>query len=58
MTMDEDEAREILGVKAGATSEEIRTAYLHLMSKVHPDHGGSNYFAKELNEAKEILTAN
>jgi len=52
-----EEAREILGVKAGATSEEIRMAYLHLMSKVHPDHGGTNHFAKELNEAKEILTA-
>jgi type IV secretory pathway TraG/TraD family ATPase VirD4 len=53
--MTEDEAREILGVKAGATIDEIRTAYLHLMSKVHPDHGGSNYFAKELNAAKAVL---
>ena len=53
--MTADEAREILGVKAGATADEIRSAYLHLMSKVHPDHGGSNYFAKELNNAKEVL---
>ena len=50
-----DEAREILGVKAGATFDDIRTACLKLMSKVHPDHGGSNYFAKELNAAREIL---
>jgi DnaJ domain len=50
-----DDARDILGVKAGATLDEIRTAYLNLMSKVHPDHGGSNYFAKELNAAREIL---
>ncbi|HEV2521693.1 MAG TPA: type IV secretory system conjugative DNA transfer family protein [Candidatus Acidoferrales bacterium] len=51
-----EDAREILGVKAGASLDEIRVAYLHLMSKVHPDHGGSGYFAKELNLAKELLT--
>ena len=50
-----EEAREILGVKAGATIAEIKGAYLHLMSKVHPYHGGSNYFAKELNEARAVL---
>jgi type IV secretion system protein VirD4 len=53
--MTEDDAREILGVKAGATFDEIRAAYLNMMSKVHPDHGGSNYFAKELNAAREVL---
>lgn len=53
--MTAEEAREILEVKAGATTEEIKAAYLKLMSKVHPDHGGSNHFAKELNAAKEIL---
>jgi type IV secretion system protein VirD4 len=50
-----EEAREILGVKAGATVAEIKAAYLNLMSKVHPDHGGSNYFAKELNAARAVL---
>jgi type IV secretory pathway TraG/TraD family ATPase VirD4 len=50
-----DEARDILGVKAGASLDEIRAAYRNLMSKVHPDHGGSNYFAKELNAAKAVL---
>jgi DnaJ-class molecular chaperone len=51
----EDEAREIHGVKAGATIEEIKAAYLKLMSIVHPDHRGSNHFAKELNAAKAVL---
>ncbi len=51
-----DDAREILGVKVGASLEEIRAAYLSLMSKVHPDHGGSSYFAKELNAARTLLT--
>ena len=50
-----EEAREILEVKAGATTEEIKAAYHNLMSKVHPDHGGSNYFAKELNAARAVL---
>jgi curved DNA-binding protein CbpA len=50
-----EDAREILGVLASATSEEIKAAYLKLMTKVHPDHGGSNYFAKELNAARAVL---
>jgi type IV secretion system protein VirD4 len=50
-----DDARDILGVKVGASREEIGAAYLNLMTKVHPDHGGSDYFAKELNAAKDLL---
>ena len=53
--MSSEEAREILGVRFNATPEEIKTAYLHLMSKIHPDHGGTNYLARKLNEAKEVL---
>jgi len=52
-----DDARDILGVKDGASREEIGAAYLNLMTKVHPDHGGSEYFAKELNVAKDLLMA-
>jgi hypothetical protein len=25
------------------------------MKRVHPDHGGSNFFAKQLNEARDLL---
>ena len=53
--MTPDEAREILGVGTSATVAEIRAAYSKLMGKVHPDAGGSNYFAQELNAAKDVL---
>jgi DnaJ-class molecular chaperone len=53
MTM--DQARKILEVGADASPADIRAAYLRLMQKVHPDHGGSTYFSKELNAAKAVL---
>jgi hypothetical protein len=49
------EALEVLELKEGATTEAINAAWKHLMTKVHPDKGGSTYFAKQLNEAREVL---
>jgi TPR repeat protein len=46
---------EILGLKAGATELEIRAAYSRLMKRVHPDVGGSDYFAKQVNDARGVL---
>lgn len=53
--MTEEEAREILGVGADATAREIKMAYHRLMARVHPDKGGSNVFARQLNAAKAVL---
>lgn len=53
--LDEQQAREILGVSADATTEEIKTAYHRLLKAVHPDQGGSNYLAARINEAKDFL---
>jgi len=49
------QAREILGVKADATREEIIKAHKRMMQKVHPDRGGTDYLAAQLNQAKDTL---
>ena len=49
------QALEILGLNAGATEQEIRSAYNRLMKRVHPDVGGSDFFAKQLNDARDVL---
>ena len=50
-----EEAREILGLEANPTREQIIEAHRRLMQKVHPDRGGSTYLAQQLNEAKRVL---
>jgi hypothetical protein len=49
------EALSILGLKPGASAEDVKLAHKRLMKDFHPDKGGTDYLAAKINEAKDVL---
>lgn len=52
-----EDARRLLGVGPEASLAEIRDAHRRLISKVHPDTGGSVELANRVNVARDTLVA-
>jgi DnaJ homolog subfamily C member 19 len=53
--MSRAEAYEVLGLKMGASSDEVHAAHRRLMRMAHPDTGGSDWLASRINQARDVL---
>lgn len=53
--MSKEDALRILGLEAGASEAEVKAAYHRLISGLHPDRGGSDYLAAQVNRARDVL---
>ena len=49
------QAYEVLGLKPGCSRDQIIAAHKRMMQKMHPDRGGSDYLAAQINLAKDVL---
>ena len=54
-SMSREQALEVLGLKADHTKDDVIQAHRRMMQKLHPDRGGSDYLAAQINQAKETL---
>lgn len=52
------QARSLLGLADGATVEEVRAAHGRLIRMAHPDRGGTDGLAAQLNAARDCLIRN
>jgi DnaJ family protein C protein 19 len=53
--MSREEALSVLGLKPGASEKDIREAHRRLITRVHPDVGGSDDLAARINAARDVL---
>jgi DnaJ homolog subfamily C member 19 len=54
-SMTRAEAYEVLGLKSGASADDIHAAHRRLMRMAHPDTGGSDWLASRINQARDVL---
>ena len=54
-SMGRAEALAVLGLSEGASGDDIVAAHRRLIQKLHPDRGGNDYLAAQVNRAKDIL---
>jgi curved DNA-binding protein CbpA len=52
-----NEAIEILALEPGYSEADVIAAHRRIIQKVHPDRGGSDFLAAQINQAKEVLLA-
>ena len=55
ISMDKNEAFEILGLDFSASRDDIINAHKVLIEKNHPDKGGSDYLSAKINKARDTL---
>ena len=53
--MNRQQALNILGLEEHPSKKQITDAHKRLMQKLHPDKGGNEHLAMQLNEAKALL---
>ncbi len=53
--MNRAEALAVLGLSEGASADDVRAAHRRLINQAHPDHGGTDYLAAKINQAKDVL---
>jgi DnaJ-domain-containing protein 1 len=53
--MTRQEAAKLLGISEAASEDEIHAAYKAMMKRVHPDAGGSDALAAQVQAAYELL---
>ena len=53
----QEQAEKILGLGSGYGKQDVIDAHRKLMQKLHPDRGGNDYLAAQINAAKELLMA-
>ena len=54
-TLSRAEALQVLGLQPNASEADIIAAHRKLISRLHPDKGGSDYLAAQINLAKRVL---